>query len=614
MPRKPIRADPIIGVTDLIDLIQVINPKKRKSIALLSLGGAISKFHTSNSQNPFEDESKKREGIDPSSLPLLKGIKEATEVIRKYILTDPEYEPLRSILNNGGIDVSNNKNNTNKSDKNDNNDNNDIPDKPDKPKPLLNSYIFAIALVCWGNLISKDEQLTINEYRTILATLLSSVNSVNLVNVDFETPNGKSDISDKSDPIGGTLWARMVFAKVLEHRIFILNEQYLRLPLSLCRWLAGHELCVPNLGENHLKTFYWNKKNKQTTATESATPHISSTHTISPHELYMKLKGYVMGNDTACKQLAVRGSLHLSRRELLRSNQEAGSNECLLIMGESGTGKTYMVETFGKLCGLPFASMSASSFTASGYVGLDPDDALKTLVRNAGDPKNSATLEKARYGVLFLDEWDKRRSHSETGLDVSGSQIQYEFLRMLSGTKLILGAKRNEREENPIEFNSNGTLFCFAGAFTGLDTILKQMAKDRSGIGFGGEGYLKKTPRTYDALLEFGMVSEFLNRITAIITMKSPDRNDLVRIATSPHGDIQTYNRILAKQGMNITIDASGVLEMAGFCVETKLYARGIRLIVSALVEETVFNRITGAVSFGVNEVKGAIARTVGTV
>ena len=117
MPRKPIRADPIIGVTDLIDLIQVINPKKRKSIALLSLGGAISKFHTSNSQNPFEDESKKREGIDPSSLPLLKGIKEATEVIRKYILTDPEYEPLRSILNNGGIDVSNNKNNTNKSDK-----------------------------------------------------------------------------------------------------------------------------------------------------------------------------------------------------------------------------------------------------------------------------------------------------------------------------------------------------------------------------------------------------------------------------------------------------------------------------------------------------------------
>jgi len=94
--------------------------------------------------------------------------------------------------------------------------------------------------------------------------------------------------------------------------------------------------------------------------------------------------------------------------------------------------------------------------------------------------------------------------------------------------------------------------------------------------------------------------------------MKSPDRNDLVRIATSPHGDIQIYNRILGKQGMNVTIDAKGLLEMADFCVETKLYARGIRLVVSSLVEEAVFNQITGSVTFGVAEVKTAIAKTVG--
>ena len=547
---------------------------EKKEVALFKLGQAIFQLHYSENPDPYE---KPKKLDNPATL--LSDIILSTAKIRQLICTDPSFEPFRRFYKEGGITLALGKV---LSDKNVN-DQAALPD----------SYIQVFALIAWGTCLAEKDCSTPNYYAHVYSVLEEKVKG----------------------PIQSKLDARMVIAELLEKRILILDNAYLRIHPFLCRWLVGHDLCVPFICENSFQQYVSKKRSKVAQAQgEKKDLPAPSTHSTSPHDLYMKLKGYVVGNDTACKQLAVRGSLHLSRRELLRSNQEAGSNECLLIMGESGTGKTYMVETFGKLCGLPFASMSASSFTASGYVGLDPDDALKTLVRNAGDPKNSATLEKARYGVLFLDEWDKRRSHSETGLDVSGSQIQYEFLRMLSGTKLILGAKRNEREENPIEFNSNGTLFCFAGAFTGLDTILKQMAKDRSGIGFGGEGYLKKTPRTYDALLEYGMVSEFLNRITAIITMKSPDRNDLVRIATSPHGDIQTYNRILAKQGMNITIDASGVLEMAGFCVETKLYARGIRLIVSALVEETVFNRITGAVSFGVNEVKGAIARTVGTV
>jgi ATP-dependent Clp protease ATP-binding subunit ClpX len=283
-----------------------------------------------------------------------------------------------------------------------------------------------------------------------------------------------------------------------------------------------------------------------------------------------------------------------------------------LLIGQSGTGKTHIAETFGKLCGLPFASLSASNFTATGYVGLDPDDALKTLIRTVGDPRDPQVLEKARYGVLFMDEWDKRRSHSDTGIDVAGSQVQYEYLRLISGTKLTLGARRYERDDHPIEFNSNGTFFVFAGAFVGLEQIIKRMAKTQSSIGFGGFSGttpLRATPKIYDALQSYGLIPEFLNRVSAVIAMKPLDDADLIQIAISQHGVIPTYNRILAKQGLTIAIDPAGLADMAAFCVQTKLFARGIRLVVAALVEDLVFNEAKGEVVLSVGAVRQAIER-----
>jgi ATP-dependent protease Clp ATPase subunit len=370
--------------------------------------------------------------------------------------------------------------------------------------------------------------------------------------------------------------------------------------------MGNNILLFPHLTEFMVRTHFSNKAVAEEAKKEAVA---KPPPVLAPQALFGKLKEYIVSNDAACRLLSVRGALHLNRRELLRNGTEAGHNECILLIGPSGTGKTYIAETFGRLCGLPFASLSASNFTSTGYVGLDPDDALKALIRSAGDLKNPQSLEKARYGVLFMDEWDKRRANNGSGVDVAGSAVQYEWLKLISGTKLVLGARRYERDEQQIEFNSNGTFFCFAGAFSGLDGIIGRLGREQSGIGFGGNLTPTRAPMLYDALAEFGLVPEFLNRVTAVIGMKPLDAGDIAQIAVSPHGTISAYNQILAPQGISISVDPAGLKELAEFCVDAKLYARGIVLVISAIVEDIVFNDIKGDHVISVEPVREAIER-----
>jgi ATP-dependent Clp protease ATP-binding subunit ClpX len=410
-----------------------------------------------------------------------------------------------------------------------------------------------------------------------------------------------------SDALEGSLIARTYVAEMIDRKLLAVHERALRASVGVSRWVTGgNALLNAGLTEHMVHTHF---AKKAESARKKADEEGAAQPVATPRALYEQLKEYVVSNDAACRQLAVRGALHLNRRELLQGGVEAGSNECILLIGQSGTGKTYIAETFGRLCGLPFASMSASNITATGYVGLDMDDALKTLVRTAGNPGDPQTLEKARYGVLFMDEWDKRRAQNSTGVDLAGSHVQYEYLRLISGTRMTLGNRRNEREDQSVEFNSNGTFFVFAGAFAGMDQIIKRMGREQSSIGFGEAAPLRTTPRIYDALQEFGLIPEFLNRVTSVIAMKPLDTGDLIQIATSPHGVLQTYNRILTRQGLAISIDPAGLAELAGFCVETRLFARGIRLVISSLVEDLVFNEVRDEQLVSAQEVRRAIER-----
>lgn len=328
-----------------------------------------------------------------------------------------------------------------------------------------------------------------------------------------------------------------------------------------------------------------------------------------PHELFASISRRVIGVDEAVRSVCGRISLHTLRAGLLRKGQDPGTpNECLLLLGPSGCGKTYLAETAGTAAGLPFGSVSATDITSEGYVGLSIDDALYPLVRATG-----GNTEAARYGVCFIDEWDKKatRGADQTGrLDVSGSAVQQGVLRIMEGCVTQVGGRKSVGHR-PVNFNSRGTLFMFAGAFVGLDSLLARETGTGDSIGFGDPSGCKvfRSSTCYDALVDYGLVPEFLNRLTGIIRLPVPTHAQLVAIATAEAGVIASYNAVLSTLSTRLIVSETAVDLMADYALETRTFSRGIKNIVSQLMESVLFDDRRGAVQIDAKEVGSSIDR-----
>ena len=414
--------------------------------------------------------------------------------------------------------------------------------------------------------------------------------------------------------IEGKLAARKVLACLLERGTLIVNESLLHVCPLLAKWLAGgHPLCVPNLNESTVRFHLQRKQAKEEPAKQ---PAATLPCTIkSPYDLYQRLKQYVHGQDEACKVLATRGWLHYKRAELMRLGQNAGTNECLFFISQqSGVGKTFLAETYGKLCSFPFASFSSTDATAVGFVGLDlVEDSIKALIRAAGGPQETGSIQKAQNGgIIFYDEWTKKRGFVGDGKDITTVSCQHEILRVMEGAKVILGNRRMERDANAIEVETSGMMFLFGGYVDGFDSIIAKL-KRKGGLGFGGSsGDTKlRDAYLYDALLDFGMAREFLNRLSKVLLFRKLTAADLVAIANGSAGVLATYNKLLCHQGLGIKVDMPGLQLMAELSVDTGMMARGLKMVVGALVEDAVFNDVKGEVSFGIKEVRQAIDRVV---
>jgi ATP-dependent Clp protease ATP-binding subunit ClpX len=315
----------------------------------------------------------------------------------------------------------------------------------------------------------------------------------------------------------------------------------------------------------------------------------------------------VVGQPDAVKVLSARGYLHLRRAEMLEQDKNCGNNECILFMGPSGSGKTYLAEQFGKMHSLPFASRSATDMTAVGYVGHDLTDAcVHSLVRATGVSGISNQLASARYGCIFLDEWDKKRACEKGAVrDVGGTSIQHEILRLMEGAKVPLGARQRQGAAGP-EFNSNGTMFIFAGAMEGLENAVRHVQQKAGAIGFASAPSTAPGMYMRDALVEFGFIPEFVNRLTAIVPFRRLETADLVKIASRPGGVISDYNAILASQGIKISLSGAALERMARVCLDSGSMARGVRSIMGSLVEKALFDSNGGAIRFGVKDVDAA--------
>jgi ATP-dependent Clp protease ATP-binding subunit ClpX len=237
--------------------------------------------------------------------------------------------------------------------------------------------------------------------------------------------------------------------------------------------------------------------------------------------------------------------------------------------------------------------------TCESYVGLSADDAIRAVFTAAGnDP------ERARFGMCFVDEWDKKRSCGDGGRDVAGAAVQQAFLKLVEGTENHqLGGRRGSFDGPACPISTKGMFFTFAGAFVGLDELLGRCGAH--GIGFGDRATQVERRYLQDALVSYGLLPEYCNRLTAVLMFGAPSIKQLETIAI--RAVIPGYARLLAAGGADLKVEESAARRMAEAALATGTYARGIKSVVARLVEDAVYGERKGMVRFSAADVDAAI-------
>ncbi len=334
-------------------------------------------------------------------------------------------------------------------------------------------------------------------------------------------------------------------------------------------------------------------KKKKKDEDKEKLPELKLSDIPAPHKIKERLDEYVIGQEHAKKVISVAVYNHYKRVLGEKDDVEIEKSNMLMI-GPTGSGKTYLVKTLAKLLNVPLAIADATSLTEAGYIGDDIESVVSKLLAEADND-----VERAEHGIIFIDEIDKlARKRNTTTRDVNGESVQQGLLKLLEGNvvEVPVGSNSKNAMVPLVSVNTENILFICGGAFPDLEDIIKNRLSKASSMGFladlkdkyDNEDILSKV--TSEDLREFGLIPEFIGRLPMVYTLTGMTEEMLIKVLKEPKNAIlKQYKKLLAMDEVELIFEDSALEAIAKKALEKKTGARALRAILEEYMLDIMY-------------------------